>query len=212
LLALPDSVDATLGPLVEPGGTARRAVEAAVGATDPVPGTPVLVMGPGTIGLLAAMFAAARGADVHLLGAEPGSLAFARSLGFEQVWTRESLPSVPFDAIIDATNAASLPAFAIDRVEPGGRVVYIGLSGVPSLIDTRRAVLKDLTVVGVLSASGGLAGTIEAYASGAVDPRPLVAETVGLDQVADVLAGHRRSVAAGERRGAGPKILINPRG
>ena len=208
LLTLPDSVDATLGALVEPGGTARRAVQ----ATDPAPGKPMLVMGPGTIGLLAAMFAAARGADVHLLGTEPGSLEFARSLGFEQVWTRDTLPAVPFDAIIDATNAADLPAFAIDRVEPGGRVVYIGLSGEPSLMDTRRAVLKDLTVVGVLSASGGLGGTIEAYASGAVDPRPLVAETVTLDEVADVLAGHRRSDASVQRRGAGPKIHINPRG
>jgi 2-desacetyl-2-hydroxyethyl bacteriochlorophyllide A dehydrogenase len=208
LLPLPDSVDATLGALVEPGGTARRAVQ----ATDPVPGKPVLVMGPGTIGLLVAMFAAARGTDVHLLGADPGSLEFARSLGFDQVWTQDTLPSVPFDAIVDATNAVSLPAFAIERVEPGGRVVYIGLSGEPSLIDTRRAVLKDLTVVGVLSASGGLADTIEAYASGAVNPRPLVAETVGLDHVADVLTGHRRNVAAGERRGAGPKTLINPRG
>ena len=106
-----------------------------------------------------------------LLGATDASLDFARSLGFSRVWTRSTLPEVPFDAIVDATNAVELPAFAIDRVEPGGRVVYIGLSGEPSLIDTRRAVLKDLTVVGVLSASGGLAETIEAYASGAVDPR-----------------------------------------
>jgi threonine dehydrogenase-like Zn-dependent dehydrogenase len=149
------------------------------------------------------MFAAARGADVHLLGATATSLDFARSLGFTQVWTRETLPDEPFDAIVDATNAADLPAFAIDRVEPGGRVVFIGISGEPSLVDTRRAVLKDLTLVGILSASGGLAETIEAYASRAVDPRPLVAETVGLDAAADVLAGTRRSAA--------PKIHIDPR-
>ena len=203
LLPLPDQVDATLGALVEPGGTARRAVL----ATDPQPGKPTLVMGPGTIGLLVAMFAAAQGADVHLLGTEPASLEFARSLGFDQVWTRKTLPSLPYDAIVDCTNAVDLPAFAVDRVEPGGRVVYIGLSGEPSLIDTRRAVLKDLTVVGVLSASGGLADTIEAYASGAVDPRPLVAETVGLDDVADVLAGRRR----GGGHASGPKVHIDPR-
>jgi len=198
LLELPDTVDPTLGALVEPGGNALRAVRAA----DPLPGKPVLVVGPGTIGLLVAMFAAARGAEVHLLGATGASLEFARSLGFARVWTRSTLPDVPFDAIVDATNAADLPAFAIDRVEPGGRVVYIGLSGEPSLIDTRRAVLKDLTVVGVLSASGGLAETIETYASGAVDPRPLVAETVGLDAAATVLAGGRH--------GAAPKIHIDP--
>ncbi len=198
LHALPDTVDPALGALVEPGGNALRAVRAA----EPAPGKPVLILGPGTIGLLAAMFAAARGAEVHLLGATAESLDFARSLGFTRVWTRDTLPDVPFDAIVDATNAVDLPAFAVDRVEPGGRVVYIGLSGEQSLIDTRRAVLKDLTVVGVLSASGGLAETIEAYASGAVDPRPLVDATVGLDQAAAVLAGHRR--------GAAPKIHIDP--
>jgi threonine dehydrogenase-like Zn-dependent dehydrogenase len=198
LLALPDEVDPTLGALVEPGGNALRAVR----ATDPAPGRPTLILGPGTIGLLAAMFARAHGADVHLMGATDESLAFARSLGFDQVWTRATLPGVPFDAIVDATNAVDLPGFAIDRVEPGGRVVHIGISAEPSLVDTRRAVLKDLTVVGVLSASGGLAETIAAYASGAVDPRPLVAETVGLDAAAAVLAG--------ERRGAAPKTHIDP--
>ncbi|MBU2668533.1 alcohol dehydrogenase catalytic domain-containing protein [Actinoplanes bogorensis] len=200
LFALPDAVGPTLGALVEPGGNALRAVRAA----DPAPGKSVLIMGPGTIGLLAAMFARARGADVHLLGATVESLAFARELGFTDAWTRDELPSTPFDAIIDATNAASLPAFAVDRVEPGGRVVCIGISGEPSLVDTRQAVLKDLTLVGILSASGGLGETIEAYASKAVDPRPLVAETVGLDEAADVLAGRRS--------GAAPKIHIDPRG
>ncbi|MGK5680662.1 zinc-dependent alcohol dehydrogenase [Actinoplanes sp. URMC 104] len=200
LFELPDAVDATLGALVEPGGNALRAVRAA----DPAPGRTVLVTGPGTIGLLAAMFARARGADVHLLGATTESLDFARSLGFANAWTREELPAVPFDAIIDASNAPSLPSFAVERVEPGGRVVCIGIAGEPSLVDTRQAVLKDLTVVGVLSASGGLAETIETYASGAVDPRPLVGETVGLDEAADVLAGRRR--------GAAPKVHIDPRG
>ncbi|MDY7085496.1 MAG: alcohol dehydrogenase catalytic domain-containing protein [Actinomycetota bacterium] len=199
LFELPDSVGPALGALVEPGGNALRAVRAA----GPAPGKTVLVMGPGTIGLLAAMFARAGGAVVHLLGATAESLAFARGLGFTEAWTRADLPSVPFDAIIDATNAYDLPAFAVDRVEPGGRVVCIGISGEPSLVDTRQAVLKDVTVAGILSASGGLGETIETYASGAVDPRPLIAETVGLAEAADVLAGRRR--------GSAPKIHIDPR-
>ena len=46
-----------------------------------------------------------------------------------------------------------------------------------------------LTAVGILSASPGLVGTIEHYADGRVDPRPLVAATVGLAGVGDALAG-----------------------
>ena len=64
LQPLPDEVDAAAGALVEPGGNALRAVRAAALA----PGERLLVLGPGTIGLLAAMIAAARGVEVHLLG------------------------------------------------------------------------------------------------------------------------------------------------
>jgi hypothetical protein len=39
--------------------------------------------------------------------------------------------------------------------------------------------LKDVTAVGVLGGSGGLAGIIERYAVGAVDRRPQVAVTIG---------------------------------
>ncbi|MEV0721042.1 alcohol dehydrogenase catalytic domain-containing protein, partial [Asanoa sp. NPDC050611] len=187
---LPDSVDATLGALVEPGGNALRVVEAAaVTAT-----TRLLVLGPGTIGLLTAQIAAARGAEVHLLGRDAPSLAFARDLGFAHAWTSADLPDdLLFDAVVDATNATALPGFAVRRVEPGGRVVYIGIAEEPSFVDTRDLVLKDVTAVGVLSASGGLSGTIELYATGAVDPRPLVAATVGLDEAAPRAASPRRS-------------------
>ncbi len=199
LHALPDSVDATLGALVEPGGNALRAVLAA----DLSPGSRVLITGPGTIGLLAAQFARAAGAEVHLLGLH---LEFARSLGFAAAWTADELPGLPFDAVIDCSNAAGLPARAVDLVEPGGRVVFIGIAGEPSLVDSRRIALKDLTVVGVLSASPGLAQTISMYASRAVDPRPLVAATVGLDDAVAVLSGERDPAW-----GAAPKIHIDPR-
>jgi threonine dehydrogenase-like Zn-dependent dehydrogenase len=201
LQVLPDAVDATLGALVEPGGNALRAVRGARVSA----GQRLLVLGPGTIGLLAAQIAAAQGAEVHLMGHSDASLRFAASIGFVHVWTRQTLPDLPWDAVVDASNAAALPALAADLVEPGGRVVYVGLAGEPSMLDSRALVLKDVTAVGVLSASGGFPGTVERYASGAVDPRPLVAATVGLDDVAAVLAGERRP-----EWGDAPKIHVDP--
>jgi threonine dehydrogenase-like Zn-dependent dehydrogenase len=202
LHALPDAVDETLGALVEPGGNALRAAR----ATHASPGDRVLVMGPGTIGSLVALFLRPTGAEVHLMGRSEDDLAFVRSLGFENCWTEGSLPDLPFDAVVEASNAPHLPARALDVVEPGGRVVYIGLAGSASTIDTRPVALKDVTVVGVLSASPGLADTITAYASGEVDPRPLVSATVGLAQVGDVLSGTLRPTA-----GSGPKVHVDPR-
>jgi threonine dehydrogenase-like Zn-dependent dehydrogenase len=199
---LPDTVDATLGALVEPGGNALRAFRAA----EVRAGERLLVLGPGTIGLLVALFARAAGVEVHLLGRDEADLGFARSIGFTAGWTADSLPATRFDAVVDASNAAALPARAVELVEPGRRVVYIGLSAQPSLLDTRALVLADVTAVGVLSASPGLPGTVEAYAAGAVDPRLLVAATVDLQQVPDVLAGRRPPGA-----GAGPKVHVDPR-
>ena len=202
LRGLPDAVDDLAGAMVEPGGNALRAVWAA----DLHPNDRVLVLGPGTIGLLAARFAHAAGAEVHVVGKDEPSLSFARSLGLDGVWTASDLPGLAFDAVIDASNAPALPALALELVEPGKRVVYIGLAGTPSTIDTRTLALKDVTAVGILSASPGLAAAIDAYASGAVDPHPLVAATVGLERVGDVLGGWRPRDA-----GAGPKIHVDPR-
>lgn len=202
LHALPESMDPAIGAMVEPGGNALRAAEAAAVEA----GDRALVLGPGTIGLLAAMFLRASGVDVHLMGESQRSLDFARSLGFAAVWTDQDLPDLPFDAVIDASNHFALPAKALDLVEPGKRVVYVGLAEDPSHIDTRTLALKDVTAVGVLSASPMLARTIELYADGTVDPAALVAATVGLDGVAAVLAGDRPAGA-----GDGPKVHVDPR-
>lgn len=199
---LPDRMDPTIGAMVEPGGNALRAARAA--GCDP--DTRVLILGPGTIGLLTAMFARAAGAEVHVMGLPGAGLEFARRLGFANAWTEATVPALPFDAVIDASNAAHLPALALDLVEPAGRLVYIGLAGQKSHIDTRTLAFKDVTAVGILSASPGLDPTIAAYAAGAVDPRPLVAATVGLAEVGSVLSG-ARPVGAGD----GPKIHVDPR-
>lgn len=201
LVALPEAVDDAAAALVEPGANALRAVQAAALGS----GDRVLVLGPGTIGTLAAQFARAAGTEVHVLGESEPSLGFARSLGFTGVWTAGDLPRLAFDAVIDASTAAALPALALELVEPGKRVVYIGIAGSPSMIDTRTMLLKDVTAVGVLSGSPALRGAVRAYAEGSVDPRPLVAATVGLGEVGDVLAGRRPAGA-----GPGPKIHVDP--
>lgn len=201
LRAIPDTIDDTTGALIEPGGNAWRAVE----ATALTAGGRLLVLGTGALGLLVGLMARSRGIEVHLVGRREASIEFARSLGFVHVWSATTLPVASFDAVVDASNAAELPALAVDLVEPGGRVVWIGLSGGPSLVDSRRVVLKDVTVTGILSASPGLDGALAQYASGSVDPSPLVAAVIGLDEVAGVLGGTRDG-----RWGDGPKVHVDP--
>jgi 2-desacetyl-2-hydroxyethyl bacteriochlorophyllide A dehydrogenase len=201
LSPLPDSVDDVAGAMVEPAGNALRSVQAAALGK----GRRVLILGPGTIGLLCLQFALATGAEVHVAGRSARNLGLARTLGAHGGWTTDALPALAWDAVIDASNGVGVPSAALDLVEPGGRLVLVGLASQPNLVDTRTITVKDVTVVGILSASPGMGATIDKYAAG-LDPRPLVAATVGLDRVADVLAGWRP-----DNTGPGPKVHIDPR-
>jgi 2-desacetyl-2-hydroxyethyl bacteriochlorophyllide A dehydrogenase len=197
---LPDAIDDRAGALVEPGGNAWRAASAAQAA----PGQRILVCGPGTIGLLTAAFARAAGAEVHILALDRSREALAVSFGAVAYWTADDPPHGTYDAVIDCTDDRRIPATALTLAEPAGRLVFIGISGVPSLIDSRSLVLGDLTAVGILGASAGLAPAIEYYADGRVDPSGIVDVTVGLDQAAEALAGQIST-------GTGTKIHIDPR-
>ena len=205
LRALPDGMTAAAGALVEPGGNALRAVE----ATATGPGDDVAIWGAGSIGLLATAFVVMTGARAHVVDPRDAARELALEFGAtialrpDEV-SRERLPSV--DAVIDAATDPGTPAHALRLVEPGGRVVCIGLSSEPTPIDTRDLVLRDVTVVGILSASPGLTRTIEHYAAGRVVPDALVAEVIGLDQVLSRLGGER-----GADAGPGPKIQVDPR-
>jgi 2-desacetyl-2-hydroxyethyl bacteriochlorophyllide A dehydrogenase len=200
LYRLPDSVDDRDGALVEPGGNALRAVLAAQAG----PGKRLLIWGPGSIGLLAAAFARAAGADVDVVGLDPGREELAKSFGATHYWTAADPPAGTYDGVIDCSGDAEVPALALRYVEPAGRMVYIGLAGKASPIDSRDVALNDITAVGILGASAGLASAIEHYADGRVDPGPLAQVVVGLDRGPEALAGRLDP-------GAGTKIHIDPR-
>ena len=82
--------------------------------------------------LLVAQFALAHGAVVHVLGLTQPSLDFARTLGVHGAWTAAQLPPVPLDAIIDCSTGTELPALALDLIEPGKRIMSVGLSARPA--------------------------------------------------------------------------------
>jgi 2-desacetyl-2-hydroxyethyl bacteriochlorophyllide A dehydrogenase len=201
LYEVPEQVSSAAAALVEPGGCAVRALN----GTALQAGQRLLIFGPGTIGLLVAQFAIARGIEVHMVGVESASLELATSLGVQHVHLgSDDLPG-PFDAIVDATSDSGTPAMSLRYVEPGGRVVLIGISGEPSMIDSRQITIGDMNVVGILGGSAGLGEAITAYANRRVVPDPLVSEVVGLEDVASRLRGER-----GPNAGPGPKVQVDP--
>jgi 2-desacetyl-2-hydroxyethyl bacteriochlorophyllide A dehydrogenase len=195
LHVLPDAMDPGLAVFVEPAGTAWRAADAAAG-------TRVCVWGPGTIGLLTLLFCRVGGATVDVVGPDPASRELATRLGARAAYHPDDAPSGGYDAVVDASNGPGVPARALDQVDPGGRVVLVGVAGAPSLVDARGAVLRDVTIVGLLAASLGLRQAIAALAGGTVRPEPLVGRVVGLDELAAVLRGPPSPGA--------PKIQVTP--
>lgn len=198
---IPDSFDDTIGALVEPGANAWRVADAAQAA----PGKQILIWGTGTIGLLTAQFCIAMGATVHMVGKDPVTIKLALEVGAASAG--ESVIEIDggYDVVIDATFDRGVPAKLVDLVEPGGRIVLIGVDNNSALIDSRKLVFKDITMVGILSGSPGLPHSIEFIKSGRIDPRIIVGATVGLGEVGEVFLGKRPKGA-----GTGPKILVDP--
>jgi len=202
LFLLPDAVTDTAGAMVEPGANAARAILAGRVTAE----SRVAVIGAGTIGLLAAAFALAAGAEVHVIGRGAAGLANARALGPAGVWRPQNAPRLDYQLVVEASGGLGMPQLAVDLVEPGGVIVCIGIAAAATEVDTRVLVSSDVTVTGHLSGSPAMAATIESYASGSVDPEPLVAATVSMDRAAAVLAGWRPGDA-----GPGPKLHVDPR-
>jgi 2-desacetyl-2-hydroxyethyl bacteriochlorophyllide A dehydrogenase len=202
LRRLPDEMDPDAGALIEPAGSALRAVRAARLS----PGGAVCIWGSGTLGLLALQFALAEGAVVDVVGIRPEQLKLAAALGARNTYLPDEVPESGYGAVIDLSTAEEAPARAVEIVEPAGTVVLVGIAEEPSVLDTRRVVLRDVTVVGILAASAGLEGAIEMFASGRIATEPLVSEVVGLEEVAGVLGGVRPPSPSGA-----PKTLVDPR-
>lgn len=187
LFAVPDSVDDVQG-----GARGAGRQRAACPCRPPRWDRAIVCScsGRACIGVLAAMFCRAAGAEVHGGSLPDRSLEFAVDAGLRRHVDRGHAPPSRF-SMRSSTHRTwhRYRRVRSNVLEPGqARGVYIGLAGGPSLIDSRFLALKDVTAVGILSASPGLAGAIEHHAGGSVDPRPLVAATIGLGDVAAVLA------------------------
>jgi 2-desacetyl-2-hydroxyethyl bacteriochlorophyllide A dehydrogenase len=93
------------------------------------PGSRVLVIGAGPIGLSAVQWVQARGVQPWLLDVSGPRRAFcSEKLGVQRAFAPQELPeSETFDIVFDATgNPASMNA-AFNRVAHGGTLVFVGL-------------------------------------------------------------------------------------
>ena len=151
------------------------------------PGSTVLVLGPGAVGLLAAMVARACGAGRTVVVGRASSrprLELARRLGFE-TWDASQADVAAqamaatggrgADLALECSGSAGAVAAAIAALRRRGRLCVLGMSARPTLeVPWDLAMQRALDVSFSLSSSwSSWDGALALLARGAVDPAPL---------------------------------------
>ena len=137
LLSIPEGIDLELAALTEPLSVAEHCIN---NRTSIGSGDKVIVSGPGIIGLLCAISARNRGAEVILSGTEQDEstrLTAARTIGFETLVVGSGHPSlheqIPAyfpdgaDALVEASGSAHALADSWQSVRPDGTVTAVAL-------------------------------------------------------------------------------------
>jgi 2-desacetyl-2-hydroxyethyl bacteriochlorophyllide A dehydrogenase len=145
---LPDRVDLALGALAEPLAVGVHALRLA----EPVRDEPVLILGAGTIGLLAAAAAQRFGAGPVTITARYAKQAeAAKALGVDRVVApdeaRETRPR-PRAVIETVGGHAPTLADAVACVARGGTIAMVGLFESPPAFDPMQLLMKEARIVG----------------------------------------------------------------
>lgn len=200
LLGVPEDVPSHTAVLTEPLSVAARAVAARGGVTAE---DTVVVSGPGTIGMLAALVCRYLGARVVLKGTArdvADRTGLTARLGLDLV---ESVPgSFKPTVWIEAAGASAALEEAVSALPVRGRLVMVALYSAPPVLAANVAVRKELDIITSYSSHRPDYELALTILQTHPDLGELLVETVPLDDIA----------AAFEKvgRGAAPKVAVVP--
>lgn len=196
-------VSAESGALVEPTAVVWRAL---VRAT-PRPGLRVLVIGDGTVGLLAVtLLQLWSPASVTLLGARQEQAVLAQKAGAARFLTDSAEAGTGYDLVIEAAGAPAAVTTALAAVRRGGNVVLLGLAshGLKVELPADDLVNGDITVSGSFSYTAtAWAQIVNLLNSGRLDLGFLVTHRFPLADWSAALAALRNT------GGARGKVLLD---
>jgi 2-desacetyl-2-hydroxyethyl bacteriochlorophyllide A dehydrogenase len=179
--------------LVETLGIGAHAVRRAA----PAPGSRVLVVGAGPIGLSVAVFARATGAEVAVMDVNPVRLAFCRAhLGVERTLSpggdgvaavREAFGELPA-VVFDATGHRGSMEQTFALAGHGGTVVFVGLVQDDITFRDPEFHRRELTLLASRNAlPSDTASVIAALEGGRIDVAPWITHRAALGDVPRVL-------------------------
>jgi L-gulonate 5-dehydrogenase len=181
--------------LAEPLAVVVRAVERGA----PAAGECAVVVGVGTLGLLAVQVLKARGLRVLAVGRTERRLDLSRAVGADRVaaggaaldGARALSGREGADLVIETAGTAEAVGQAVELARPGGRVVLTGLPHEPSTVNFFGVVRRELRLIGSMIYQGEFPEAVRLLASGAVRTERLLTHRLPLAAVQEAFRVHR---------------------
>lgn len=176
---VPDNLSFEQACLTEPCSVAYNAV---VVNSNIRPGDRVIVLGPGTIGILCAAMARLCGAQVAIIGLEndKSRLEIAKIYGCEGIigdaseWASRQ-DGLGADTIIDAAGASITLKMALDLVRPNGQITKVGWGPQPLGFSLDQLVQKNVRLQGSFSHNWPIwEKVIALMSSNQLDVKPII--------------------------------------
>ncbi len=192
---LPRSLSSADGALAEPLAVALHGLA----MSGMVPGTRVLVLGAGPIGLAALFWARRMGAGrVDVVEGVPSRVEIAKAMGADGVTAPRETPESPLaqapEIVIECVGRPGLLGQALDRVVKGGTVVSLGYCFQPDPIVPAMAGGKEARLLfPQLYSTREFELAVDVLDRGAIEPRLMVSRTVGYAELPTVFDGLRKS-------------------
>ncbi len=179
LHSVPENLSFEEACLTEPCCVAYNAL---VGNSSIKPGDRVIVIGPGTIGILCAAIAKLCGAEVAIIGleADKNRLEIAKKYGCETIignagnWARKR-DGMGADLVVDAAGVSETLQIAMQLVRPNGQITKVGWGPTPCNFSLDPIIQKNVRLQGSFSHNWPIwERVIALLASGSLDVKPII--------------------------------------
>ncbi len=203
--AVPADLPNTYSALVEPFAVGLHGVHSA----DITPGDDVLIVGAGGVGLTTLAWTLKKGgARVTVADPDPQRRESARDTGAIDVLRSVAdaeTDAYAYDVAIECVGRPELVQACQPALRPRGRLVILGACSEPTPIEPITALLKELTIrYSVCYRPYEFREVIDAFATGAVDPRPMMGPALDLTRLGEAFDLARNGAVQG-------RVLVTPR-
>ena len=151
LVVFDDNLDYKIAALCEPGAVAIHSVNIGEIEKD----ENIAISGTGTIGMMIALIAQGKGANVTIIGRSDKSLSFSKELGFETLLTSQ-LEDKSFDKVFEVVGNNDSINQSIGLTENFGTVILVGNPKDDVLLDKQiywKILRKQLKLKGIWNSS-----------------------------------------------------------